>query len=960
MGDDPFFHGDAPTRSVGPTLGDVTGVDPNAPPLLGSGDPFGPYVVVRLLGRGGMGEVYEVEDRANSRRVALKVLSNRLSGPADRARFMREGRLAAGISHPNTVYVYGTDDINGVPVIAMELAPGGTLKDRVKIKGPLPLSPAIDAILQVIAGLEAAAEGGVLHRDIKPSNCFVDSDGTVKVGDFGLSISTHTIDERSLTMLGTVLGTPGFSSPEQLRGDELDVRADIYSVGATLYYLLTGKAPFEDTNVIRLVTQVAQQMPASPRVSRPEVPRDLANVVMRCLAKRPADRYATYRELRAALEPFSSNAPAPAPLGVRFGAGVVDNVIMSIATVPAASLFWGGLAPTETEGMIKGSVAGWVILILYYGISEGAWGQSIGKWLFGLRVVDTLNHRPGIARGLLRASVWIATDGVPLLAYTAWMMPIMNRYQNTPVAALLGLTMPAASLLILAVVFSTARHHNGYAAVHDLLTRTRVVLKRRSEDRLRSSTQAAPLPVSTPERIGPYGVLDERPLGLAHMVSAYDDRLRRRVWIHRYQPADAPLANARRALSRPARLRWLGGRRAETDAWDAFEAPEGVPLLKALETPRSWGEVRFWLLDLANEIRASQADGSRPVLSLDRVWVTPAGRARLLDWGSREASDLTPQVFLREIASRAARFPLPLHAHEFVSRLERGEVDNLDTLVKELATLVDEPAVIRRGRRVAHLLVVLVPMGFMGLITLVTAVLMFSNQAAPGPVADLTACVLRLENLRTDPHEPRQPGEEHALEIYMASHYRGMIDDDRTWTQGISLLRFNPKLRAHARGALAKHPNPTAQQIAAAASTVEPFLKTRRDRARQRAAPRAFIGILAVFAAGYSLIAAGVGLLSALLFRGGFLLRLFGMAITTPSGEARRLLAFWRAVIAWSPAALSLIALLWLGLGPDARTTAIAIEGMSVALFVVGLAFAIRHPERGLQDRLAGTWLVPR
>jgi eukaryotic-like serine/threonine-protein kinase len=960
MGDEHLFEGDAPTRSVGPTLGDVTGADPNAPPLLGTGDDFGPYRVIRLLGRGGMGEVYEVEDRENARRVALKVLSNRLSGPADRARFMREGRLAAGISHPNTVYVYGTDDINGVPVIAMELAPGGTLKDRVKIKGPLPPSQAIDALLQVIAGLEAAAEGGVLHRDIKPSNCFVDSDGTVKVGDFGLSISTQTIDERSLTMLGTVLGTPGFSSPEQLRGDELDVRSDIYSVGATLYYLLTGKAPFEDTNVIRLVTQVAQQMPISPRVARPEVPRDLANVVMRCLAKRPSDRYASYSALRAALEPFSSNAPAPAPLGVRFGAGVVDNVIMTIITVPAASYWWGGLSPTDPSGMVKGTVAGWGVLLLYYGLSEGAWGRSIGKWLFGLRVVDTLNHRPGIPRGLLRAATWIASDGVPLLAFTMWMMPIMHRYQNTPIAALLGLTMPAMSLVLLAVLFSTARRRNGYAAVHDLLTRTRVVLKRRSEDRLRSSAQAAPLPVSTRERIGPYTVLDERPLGIPDVVTAYDDRLRRRVWMHRRQPADAPLSNDRRALSRPARLRWLGGRRAEAEAWDAFEASEGLPLLKALETPRSWGEVRFWLLDLANEIRASQADGSRPVLSLDRVWITPAGRARLLDWGARETSALTPQAFLREIASRAARFPLPLHAHEFVSRLERNEVENLDTLVKELTTLVDEPAAIRRGRRVAHVLVIMVPMGFMGLIMLVTAVLLFWTQSAPGPLSDLTECLLRLEDLRTDPNERRQPGEEHALEIYVASHYQKEIGDERTWTQGFSMLRFNPQLRVYARAALGKHPTPTAQQAAAAASTVEPFLKNRRERARQRMAPRALIGILAVFAAGYSILMAGVGLLSALLFRGGLLLRLFGMAITTPAGEASRPRAFWRAVIAWSPAALSLVALLWLGLGPDARTTAVVIEGMSLALFVVGFAYAIQHPERGLQDRVAGTWLVPR
>src|SRR5258708_11027983 len=116
---------------------------------------------------------------------------------------------------------------------------GGTLRDRVVRDGPLPVAEAVNAVLQIIAGLEAALQLGILHRDIKPSNCFVDSDGTVKVGDFGLSISTAVRTESNLTQTGAMFGTPGFSSPEQLRGDELTVRSDIYAVGVTLYYLLT-------------------------------------------------------------------------------------------------------------------------------------------------------------------------------------------------------------------------------------------------------------------------------------------------------------------------------------------------------------------------------------------------------------------------------------------------------------------------------------------------------------------------------------------------------------------------------------------------------------------------------------------------------------------------------------------------------------------------------------------------
>jgi serine/threonine protein kinase len=178
---------DAPTEIAGPP-------DPSDPtlqePRFQPGDTFGPYRIGRLLGRGGMGEVYEAEHSDQGRRIALKVLNQRLRRADDRTRFLQEGRLAASINHPNSVYIFGSEEIDGIPVIGMELLPGGTLKGRVNAKGTLPVAEAVDAILQVIAGLDAAHAAGVLHRDIKPSNCFIDHDGIVKVGDFGLSIST--------------------------------------------------------------------------------------------------------------------------------------------------------------------------------------------------------------------------------------------------------------------------------------------------------------------------------------------------------------------------------------------------------------------------------------------------------------------------------------------------------------------------------------------------------------------------------------------------------------------------------------------------------------------------------------------------------------------------------------------------------------------------------------------------
>ena len=163
-------------------------------PALEPGTEWGPYRIGRLLGRGGMGEVYEVDHLASGRRVALKVLRNRLQSQDERARFLREGQLAASVSHPHTVYIFGSEEIGGTPVISMELLSGGTLKDRVTAGGPMGAGEAVAAVMDLIGGLDAAAAAGILHRDIKPSNCFIDQDGAVKVGDFGLSISTLARD----------------------------------------------------------------------------------------------------------------------------------------------------------------------------------------------------------------------------------------------------------------------------------------------------------------------------------------------------------------------------------------------------------------------------------------------------------------------------------------------------------------------------------------------------------------------------------------------------------------------------------------------------------------------------------------------------------------------------------------------------------------------------------------------
>src|SRR4030095_16922713 len=160
----------------------ASGTSSPSQPRLTAGQTWGTYRIGRLLGRGGMGEVYEAESLETGRRLALKLLRSRLERSEDRARFLREGQLAASISHPHTVYIFGSEEIAGLPVISMELLPGGTLKERVASNGPLAPQDAVAAIMDIIGGLDAAQAAGVLHRDIKPSNCFIDEDGAVKVG----------------------------------------------------------------------------------------------------------------------------------------------------------------------------------------------------------------------------------------------------------------------------------------------------------------------------------------------------------------------------------------------------------------------------------------------------------------------------------------------------------------------------------------------------------------------------------------------------------------------------------------------------------------------------------------------------------------------------------------------------------------------------------------------------------
>ncbi|MHC4611284.1 MAG: protein kinase domain-containing protein, partial [Planctomycetota bacterium] len=676
---------------------------------------FGGYRLLGLLGAGGMGTVYEAEQIATGRRVALKMLGQRLDSPDLRQRFLREGRLAAGVSHPNSLYIFGSEEIEGAPVITMEIAGSGTLKDKLKKRGPLPTTEAVDAILDVISGLEAAFVGGVLHRDIKPSNCFVSPDGSVKIGDFGLSVSTLAKEDSYVTATGVIMGTPAYAPPEQLRGDELDVRADIYSVGATLFTLLTGRAPVEGRNAVQVVANAMNQKPKPLSELREDAPPGLERVVARCLAKEPEGRYDDYMTLRNALLPFSSKEPEPASLTIRASAGWVDYLIAFMIPYVPVMLAVGGeefhVQPILERTLYSARyyIAVFSFGFLYFSIAEGIWGAGLGKLLRGLRVVRTNGRPPGIGRALIRILLPVlCCEGVriPLLMASISVSEIDDM---TTFHVVLFFVASFGCPWLPVLLSLGARRENAFATVWDRASGTRVVMKPKGTVRpsIEPAAQSV-VPAEGAESLGPYQFIKEMVPG--KWIVATDPVLRRQVWLLRRTSSELPLA--RRNLARSGRLRWLQSVETVEATWDAFEATQGVPFASLVEDGKRvpWGTLRHWLHDLASELWSATGDQTLPAeLSLDHVWVTVQGHAVLIDepWPTLgHAAERFPvrdivgqQRFLNALAACVDSTGLPLHARPTLENLEHGRFEKLSFLTGTLRGLLDKPAEVSMGVR---------------------------------------------------------------------------------------------------------------------------------------------------------------------------------------------------------------------------------------------------------------------
>ena len=260
----------------------------------------GRYKVERRLGSGGMANVYLAEDQELGRRVAIKILNDRHAHDEQFVeRFRREATHAAALSHPNIVSIYDRGEAEGTYYIAMEYLDGRSLKELIVSRGPAPVPVAIDYTRQILAALRFAHRNGIVHRDIKPHNVLVDSEGRVKVTDFGIARAGAATQ---MTEAGSIVGTAQYLSPEQARGTAVDQRSDIYSLGIVLYELLTGTVPFTGDTPVEIAMKHISETPEPPSAKRPDVPHDLDMVVIRALAKDPAERYQSAEEMDADLE----------------------------------------------------------------------------------------------------------------------------------------------------------------------------------------------------------------------------------------------------------------------------------------------------------------------------------------------------------------------------------------------------------------------------------------------------------------------------------------------------------------------------------------------------------------------------------------------------------------------------------------------------------------------------------
>jgi eukaryotic-like serine/threonine-protein kinase len=959
-------------------------------PDLAPGARFGAYRLIRPLGKGGFAEVWEAENEVNSRRVALKVLTE-LRAESARAleRFQQEGRIAASLASPRCVYVFDSGTHDGFPYIAMELVAGGTLADRIH-DGPLPPRTAVDVVLDVIEGLESAQQAGILHRDVKPSNVFLDAGGRAKIGDFGISKSLEV--DSHLSQTGAFLGTPYYASPEQIAAESLDLRSDLYSVGAMLYELVTGKLPYQGTNASAVLAQVLTREPVPFAQHDVAVPPGLQRVILRLLAKSKEKRFQSYAQLRAALLPLSSRGLAPAGLARRFGAIVVDGLLFLPLGV---ALGTRTLARGGQAALAPGVVV--ALQFVYFTLLERYWGGSVGKRLFGLRVTSVDGTAPTLGRMAWRTALYLLiTSGASLLAQV-----LAGDALKLAARPVLRYVPDGLRLLGIGALLSTMRRRNGYAGLHEVGSGTRVMELLAGERSGAVPRLAAPVEAVETAAYGPYRAAATvwRDGGEALLV-ARDAELHRDVWIHEFTDSAAAPAVERLHARGEGSLPWLQRGVRDGRTWDAYGAPQGTSLERwAVERGGlGWREMRDVLGSLARELESRFArDGTAGPLSPRHVWVDSSGRALLLDFAAERAGTapdnaveaVTPETWRRFVGRVATlgfqdRAVLPEYARAIVARLrDEQPVTSVAEFRASLEKVVARPAEVTRARRAGPFAVLGVVAAFVVVMRLAVPALMGSLPPWWRDVAfngDAYLAALRHADSAGAAADSATRNTATAVQVVLAA----AAGAARAGPQGTSLVATLPlPLRAALDSAARRFPAPDSQLVADARARLAVLHAGSPQVLRGGLAVVPKAVLLALSALSY-LGACGVVL--ALVLRGGVLFGLFGIGVVRSDGaHAGRLRCGARALVAWSPLLL-LLALAALPTGVRVSVRSGAGGAMSVAapqasppgaaprtpgiplwlrwalgaLAGAGAAVAVSRPTRGVAERVCGVVLVPK
>jgi len=377
------------------------------------------YRIVSKIGAGGMGEVYRALDTRLNREVAIKLLPASVANDEDRLRrFKQEARATSALNHPNILTIYDIGTHGEAPFIVAELLEGEELRERLN-GGPLPSRKALDYAQQVAQGLAAAHEKGIIHRDLKPENLFVTHDGRVKILDFGLAklkpqhnavVSSEIETQKQITDPGTVMGTVGYMSPEQVRGHELDHRSDIFSLGSILYEMLSGQRAFRRETMAETMTAILKEEPPELNESNAKINPQLEKIVRRCLEKQPARRFQTTSDLGFALEALSG-ITGSSESQVRYSGAAP---IVPVQFLSRERLVWGAL------GLALGAVVAGIVFWLLIGrpTSGPTTSQTVRQMTINLPDGEPLALAKFGPMGIGRTAVALSPDG-SLLAYVA-------------------------------------------------------------------------------------------------------------------------------------------------------------------------------------------------------------------------------------------------------------------------------------------------------------------------------------------------------------------------------------------------------------------------------------------------------------------------------------------------------------------------------------------------------------